>query len=77
MPATLFDYGEDGSSNQIGGNDKPANRWNLQKVIDYTMTGIEQAEITGHDGKNACHAKADKPGDSEFFKGLFHILLHH
>jgi hypothetical protein len=41
------------------------------------MAEIKQAEITGHDGKNARQAETDEPGDSVFFKDLIHVCLRH
>ena len=73
---TLLDHGEDQSCNQVGRDDKPTDRGNLQKIIDYTMTEIKQAEITDDDSKNACQAEADKPGDSVFSEDFLHNTLH-
>ena len=75
FPTSLPDHGEDHSCNQVSGNDKPANRRDLQKIIDHTMTEVKQAKVTCHDGKNACQAEADKPGESIFPKDLLHDTL--
>ena len=61
LPTTLPDHGEDRSCNQVGSNDKPANRGDSQKIVDHAMTEIKQADITDHDCENPCQAEADKP----------------
>ena len=61
MPGPLLDQGQNCRRNQVCANDEPADRGNRQKIIDHTMAEIKQADITDHDCKNSCQAKADKP----------------
>lgn len=73
--ATPLDRQKHDPGNKICQDDQPANRRNLEKIVDHALTAAEQVEIAGEDRHNPRNTEEHEPemllsGEESFHASL-------